>query len=186
MVKSRSVKRNAKNARGLERDRVAIFLAATAPFPESRASYFRFARFNTSAPYYLRDWHRLYFLLFYILLSITRFSDSLSIPKFRAIRFSRVIYHLTPLLNHATKINMFTKEIGNYFRQPSNFVCLKICLLISCHKLPEMHTERQVRCPCSMRCSLVSLYVHVCTNSRVQAKRFSADMFFRLKIWCLN
>ena len=127
-----------------------------------------------------------YFLLFYILLSITRFSASLSIPKFRAIRFSRVIYHLTPLLNHATKINMFTKEIGNYLRQPSNFVCLKICLLISCHKLAETHTERQVRCPCSMRCSLVSLYVHVCTNSRVQAKRFSAGMFFRLKIWCLN
>ena len=42
MVKSRSVKRNAKNASG-------IFPAATAaPFPKSRASYFRFARFNTS------------------------------------------------------------------------------------------------------------------------------------------
>ena len=42
MVKSRSVKRNAKNASG-------IFAAATAaPFPKSRASYFRFARFNTS------------------------------------------------------------------------------------------------------------------------------------------
>ena len=37
-----------------------IFLAATAPFPKSRASYFRFARFNTSALYYLRAWHRLY------------------------------------------------------------------------------------------------------------------------------
>ena len=36
-----------------------IFLAATAPFPKSRASYFRFARFNTSALYYLRAWHRL-------------------------------------------------------------------------------------------------------------------------------
>ena len=48
-VKSRSVKRNAKNARGLGRD----------PFPKSRASYFRFARFNTSALYYLRAWHRL-------------------------------------------------------------------------------------------------------------------------------
>ena len=33
--------------------------AATAPFPKSRASYFRFARFNTSALYYLRAWHRL-------------------------------------------------------------------------------------------------------------------------------
>ena len=106
--------------------------------------------------------------------------------RVQAIRFSRVIYHLRPPLNHATKINMFTKEIGNYFRQPSNFVCLKICLLISCHKLAETHTERQVRCSCSMRCSLVSLYVHVCTNSRVQAKRLSAGMFFRLKIWCLN
>ena len=45
VVKSRSVKRNAKNA--------------TAPFSKSRASYFRFARFNTSALYYLRAWHRL-------------------------------------------------------------------------------------------------------------------------------
>ena len=39
-VKSRSVKRNAKNARGLGRDR-AIFLAATAPFTKSRPSFFR-------------------------------------------------------------------------------------------------------------------------------------------------
>jgi len=37
-----------------------IFLSATAPFPKSRASYFRFARFNTSALYYLRAWHRLH------------------------------------------------------------------------------------------------------------------------------
>ena len=64
VVKSRSVKGNAKNARGLGRDRAAealspIFLAATFPFPNSRASYFRFARFNTSFPYYLRAWHRL-------------------------------------------------------------------------------------------------------------------------------
>ena len=53
VVKSRSVKRNAKNARGLGRD--------TTPFPKSRAAYFRFrfARFNTSALYYLRAWHRL-------------------------------------------------------------------------------------------------------------------------------
>jgi len=29
------------------------------PFPKSHASYFRFARFNTSALYYLRAWHRL-------------------------------------------------------------------------------------------------------------------------------
>ena len=29
------------------------------PFPKSRASYFRFACFNTSALYYLRAWHRL-------------------------------------------------------------------------------------------------------------------------------
>ena len=36
-----------------------IFLAATAPFPKSRASYFRFARFNMSALYYPRAWHRL-------------------------------------------------------------------------------------------------------------------------------
>ena len=36
-----------------------IFLAATAFFPKSRASCFCFARFNTSALYYLRAWHRL-------------------------------------------------------------------------------------------------------------------------------
>ena len=51
VVESRSVKRNAKNARGLGRDR--------APFPKSCASYFRFARFNTFPLYYLRAWHRL-------------------------------------------------------------------------------------------------------------------------------
>ena len=94
-MKSRSVKRNAKNARGLGRDRESetvrifltacsdisapdipsdwsivrvnispTFLAATAPFPKSRASYFRFARFNTSALYYLRAWrwHRLIYM----------------------------------------------------------------------------------------------------------------------------
>ena len=32
---------------------------ATAPFPESCASYFRFTRFNTFPLYYLRAWHRL-------------------------------------------------------------------------------------------------------------------------------
>ena len=32
---------------------------ATAPFPKSCASYFRFARFNTFPLYYLRAWHRL-------------------------------------------------------------------------------------------------------------------------------
>ena len=59
MVESRSVKRNAKNLLGLGRDRAAIFPAATAPFPKSCASYFRFVRFNTFPPYYLRAWHRL-------------------------------------------------------------------------------------------------------------------------------
>ena len=44
-------------AGGLGRD---IFLTATSPFPKSHASYFRFARFNTSTlVYYLRAWHRL-------------------------------------------------------------------------------------------------------------------------------
>ena len=60
-------RKNAKNARGLGRDRrrpvspqpPRIFPAATTPFPKSRASYFRFARFNTSPLYYLRAWHRL-------------------------------------------------------------------------------------------------------------------------------
>ena len=56
VVKSRSEKKDAKNARGMGRD---IFPAATAPFPKSCASYFRFARFNTFPLYYLRAWHRL-------------------------------------------------------------------------------------------------------------------------------
>ena len=43
MVKSPSVKRNAKTCR--------------ATFPKSRTSYFRFARFNLSSLYYLRAWH---------------------------------------------------------------------------------------------------------------------------------
>ena len=45
---SKGVKRNAKNARGLGGDRALspIFPAATAPFPKSRASYFRSVRFN--------------------------------------------------------------------------------------------------------------------------------------------
>ena len=55
VVESRSVIRKAKNERGLGRDR-----AATAPFPKSCASYFRFARFNTFPLYYLRAWHRLH------------------------------------------------------------------------------------------------------------------------------
>ena len=54
VVESRSVKRNAKNALGLGRDR-----APPPPFPKSCASYFRFARFNTFPLYYLRAWHRL-------------------------------------------------------------------------------------------------------------------------------
>ena len=41
----------------------AIFPAAIAPFPKSCPSYFRFARFNTFALYYLRAWHRLLFLV---------------------------------------------------------------------------------------------------------------------------
>ena len=53
VVESRSVIRNAKNARGLGTP------AATAPFPKSCGSYFRFARFNTFPLYYLRAWHRL-------------------------------------------------------------------------------------------------------------------------------
>ena len=46
VVKSRSVKRNAK----------------TTPFPKSHASYFRFARIITSPLYYLRAWDGLTYL----------------------------------------------------------------------------------------------------------------------------
>ena len=53
--KSFSNKKCEKRA-GLGRD---IFPAATAPFPKSCASYFRFTRFNTFPLYYLRAWHRL-------------------------------------------------------------------------------------------------------------------------------
>ena len=65
---ARSVIRNAKNGRGLGRDRAAaklspIFPAAIAPFPKSCVSYFRFARFNTFLLYYLRAWHRLWMRL---------------------------------------------------------------------------------------------------------------------------
>ena len=65
VVESRSVIRNAKNARGLGRDRAAepvrIFLtacsgiSATATFPKSCASYFRFAPFNTLVPTILSE-----------------------------------------------------------------------------------------------------------------------------------
>ena len=48
--KSRSVKRKCEKRH---------FSAVTAPFPKSRASYFRFACFNTFPIYYLRAWHRL-------------------------------------------------------------------------------------------------------------------------------
>ena len=65
VVESRSVIRNAKNARGLGRDRAAepvrIFLtacsgkSATATFPKLCASYFRFAPFNTLVPTILSE-----------------------------------------------------------------------------------------------------------------------------------
>ena len=54
VVESRSVVRNAKNARELGRDRAA----------DSCASYFRFARFNTFPLYYLRAWHRPRYFIF--------------------------------------------------------------------------------------------------------------------------
>ena len=41
-----------------ETGRRPIFPVATAPFPKSCASYFRFARFNTFPLYYLRAWHK--------------------------------------------------------------------------------------------------------------------------------
>ena len=62
MVKSRSVircKKKCEKRAGAGEKLSPIFRAATAPFPKSRASYFRSARFNTSALYYLRAWHRL-------------------------------------------------------------------------------------------------------------------------------
>ena len=55
--KSFSKKKCEKRAGAGERQ--GIFLAATSPFPKLRPSYFRFGRFNTSALYYLRTWHRL-------------------------------------------------------------------------------------------------------------------------------
>ena len=55
--KSFSNKKCEKRAEAGERQ--GIFPAATAPFPKSCASYFRFARFNTFPLYNLRAWHRL-------------------------------------------------------------------------------------------------------------------------------
>ena len=65
VVESRSVVRNAKNARGLGRGRAAepvrTFLtacsgiSATATFPKSCTSYFRFAPFNTLVPTILSE-----------------------------------------------------------------------------------------------------------------------------------
>ena len=60
VVKGRSAKKkNAENAQGLGIDRATFFSPPLPPFPKSRVSYFRFARFNTSALCYLRAWHRL-------------------------------------------------------------------------------------------------------------------------------
>ena len=63
LVESRSVIRNAKNARGWEETGRRILDSyanpATAPFPKLCASYVRFARFNTFPLDYLRAWHRL-------------------------------------------------------------------------------------------------------------------------------
>ena len=58
--KSFSKKKCEKRAGARERQGgVPVFLTTTAPFPKSRASYFRFARFNTSALYYLKALYRL-------------------------------------------------------------------------------------------------------------------------------
>ena len=59
VVKGRSAKKNPENGRGLGIDRAPFFSPPPPPFPKSRVSYFRFTRFNTSALYYLRAWHRL-------------------------------------------------------------------------------------------------------------------------------
>ena len=59
-----------------------IFLAATAPFAKSNASYFRFARFNTSTLYYLRAWHRL--TMKEVMVHIYRKIKQISLPFFRS------------------------------------------------------------------------------------------------------
>ena len=59
-----------------------IFLAATAPFAKSHASYFRFARFNTSTLYYLRAWHRL--TMKEVVVHIYRKIKQISVPFFRS------------------------------------------------------------------------------------------------------
>ena len=59
-----------------------IFLAATAPFAKSHASYFRFARFNTSTLYYLRAWHRL--TMKEVMVHIYRKIKQISVPFFRS------------------------------------------------------------------------------------------------------
>ena len=59
VVKSRSVKRRKKKCEKRAGAGERHFSRCHRPFPKSRASYFRSARFNTSPPYYLRAWHRL-------------------------------------------------------------------------------------------------------------------------------
>ena len=59
VVKSRSIKRRKKKCEKRAGAGERHFSRCHRPFPKSRASYFRSARFNTSPPYYLRAWHRL-------------------------------------------------------------------------------------------------------------------------------
>ena len=59
VAKSRSVKRRKKKCEKRAGAGERHFSRCHRPFPKSRASYFRSARFNTSPPYYLRAWHRL-------------------------------------------------------------------------------------------------------------------------------
>ena len=59
-----------------------IFLAATSSFAKSHASYFRFARFNTSTIYYLRAWHRL--TMKEVMVHINRKIKQISLPFFRS------------------------------------------------------------------------------------------------------
>ena len=99
--KSFSKKKCEKRAGARERQ------GATAPFPKSRASYFRFARFNTSALYYLRAWHRLVSARIkktYIRQYIQRTVQSTQHIYLELKRYERPVFHQ---MAHRSKRNYF-------------------------------------------------------------------------------
>ena len=106
--KSFSKKTCEKRAGAGETGRLSpIFPAATAtaPFPKSCASYFRFARLNTFPLYYLRAWHKLcktddLFTSLVAKTSAPGFHFNVALARRRArqtIKIKRALITITPL-----------------------------------------------------------------------------------------